>query len=140
MKRRELLKCVIGWVAGVAVMSPTSAALSSESDRLETVRRMLAETPAQRWSSRSGYGSTLVYFGDGQAFEVVFQNHKPLISTRELTTSERSDLGAYQKTLNRHVPQRVGTVLCNNEWRLRGWIYNGRDPHEWIMSAEKIAI
>lgn len=106
--------------------------------RLQTVRRMITETPAQGWPSRVGHGTTLVYFGDGEAFEVAFKNQRPTISTRELTSSEYRDLTQYQQETDSRIPQSVGTIIGDSKWRLRGWIYNGRHSDSWIMSAEPL--
>lgn len=140
MNRRSLLKLLPAAVTGIALSSTVrtaSSAPSRDSARLNTVRRMIAETPAQGWASRYGHGSTLVYFGDGQAFEVSFRNNRPTILERPLTSSERGDLKRYQQKLDPHVPQTIGTPVGNGKWRIRGWIHNGRHSDGWIMSVEQ---
>lgn len=136
MKRRELLKR-IGQLA-VVVTSARFISASSSSPRLATVRQMTQEWPARLWGCRNDRGSTLIYFGDNPAFEVKYKRGDWDIRERELTSSEYSELQRYKDKLDPRVPQRVGTALGKGDLRLRGWVYNGRYPNEWRMSAESI--
>lgn len=135
MNRRDIIKAI----PALLVVPFAVEAWPVYDESLETVRRMASEPHARYWGSRYGRGPTLISFGDETVYEVRFKDDSPVITARGITPSEDADLHWYKKHTSRHIPQELGSIVKEGQYRLRGWVYNGRHSESWVMSVEQIS-
>lgn len=163
MDRRSLLKLLPVAIAGTALGSAASRTAATTKvvdasegnvigghsytrahrEALRKVTRKIIKESADMWGSvrdrSNGRNAVLVTLYGNLARKITFDSGYIIEKEITLDEKQRADLRQYQDGLNRRIPQRIGTEFLNGSWRLRAWIYNGRRPNEWIMSAEKIA-
>lgn len=156
MDRRSLLKLLPVAVTGLALGSTVTAASEgnriawhsysrSHREELRAVTNKIIKESARMWMASVRYreserGAVLVTIYGNLARKITFDSGQ--INQEEITLDEkqRAELQQYKNELGRCLPQRIGSQIgVNGDWRLRAWIYNGRHPNEWIMSADKIA-